>query len=236
MTCTTFPQNLRPAPTISITYWMHRAATLKISQLKLMGSGSATNAGPHRRRSSDRGLGLSRTSRVGCGHRSFRGVRRRNWLLRLFRPHARHRDSRSESSRPMAENCRASKGAERCCVQKFTAVGRAFWRPLVAVISFRIAYATRISAYPQIPNCPRAYLQTCGAPAESAASPRLRDNAPYRGPEELPKSASRRNHIGGVTPSRPTRHTRPCNVPSSCLTAAMKTFAPGLRSVLSPRM
>jgi hypothetical protein len=47
--------------------------------------------------------------------------------------------------------------------------------------------------------------------------------------------ASRGDHIGGVTPSRPIRHARPCNVPSGCLTAAMKTFAPGLRSLLSPR-
>ena len=45
---------------------------------------------------------------------------------------------------------------------------------------------------------------------------------------------SRRNHIGGVTPSRPTRHARPCSVPSGCLIAAMKTLAPGLRSLLSP--
>src|SRR6516165_6994790 len=47
-------------------------------------------------------------------------------------------------------------------------------------------------------------------------------------------SCSRRDHIGGVTPSRPTRHARPCSVPSGCLIAAMKTFAPGLRSLLSP--
>ena len=45
---------------------------------------------------------------------------------------------------------------------------------------------------------------------------------------------SRHDHIGGVTPSRPTRHARPCSVPSGCLIAAMKTFAPGLRSLLSP--
>src|SRR5262249_1607309 len=45
---------------------------------------------------------------------------------------------------------------------------------------------------------------------------------------------SRRDHIGGVTPSRPIRHARPCNVPSGCLIAAMKTFAPGFRSLLSP--
>ena len=43
-----------------------------------------------------------------------------------------------------------------------------------------------------------------------------------------------RGHIGGVTPSRPTRHARPCSVPSGCLIAAMKTLAPGLRSLLSP--
>jgi hypothetical protein len=42
------------------------------------------------------------------------------------------------------------------------------------------------------------------------------------------------NHIGGVTPSRPTRHARPCSVPSGCVIAAIKTFAPGLRSLLSP--
>src|SRR5262245_38571060 len=47
-------------------------------------------------------------------------------------------------------------------------------------------------------------------------------------------SGSRHNHIGGVTPSRPTRHARPCSVPSGCLIAAIKTFAPGLRSLLSP--
>jgi hypothetical protein len=41
-------------------------------------------------------------------------------------------------------------------------------------------------------------------------------------------------HIGGVTPSRPTRHARPCSVPSGSLIAAMKTLAPGLRSLLSP--
>src|SRR5262249_48346377 len=41
-------------------------------------------------------------------------------------------------------------------------------------------------------------------------------------------------HIGGVMPSRPTRHARPCSVPSGCLTATIKTFAPGLRSFLSP--
>jgi hypothetical protein len=49
-----------------------------------------------------------------------------------------------------------------------------------------------------------------------------------------PSSRSRRSHIGGVTPCRPTRHARPCSVPSGCLAATMKTFAPGLRSVLSP--
>ncbi len=47
-------------------------------------------------------------------------------------------------------------------------------------------------------------------------------------------SCLRRDHIGGVTPSRPTRHARPCSVPSGCLIAAMNTFAPGLRSLLSP--
>jgi len=35
------------------------------------------------------------------------------------------------------------------------------------------------------------------------------------------------SHIGGVTPSRPTRHARPCSVPSGCFAAMMKTFAPG---------
>jgi hypothetical protein len=30
-------------------------------------------------------------------------------------------------------------------------------------------------------------------------------------------TCSRRDHIGGVTPSRPTRHARPCSVPSGCL-------------------
>jgi hypothetical protein len=44
----------------------------------------------------------------------------------------------------------------------------------------------------------------------------------------------RRNHIGGVTPSRPIRQARPCSVPSACLTATMKTLAPGLMSLLSP--
>ena len=38
----------------------------------------------------------------------------------------------------------------------------------------------------------------------------------------------------GAAPSRPTRHERPSNVPSGCLTATMKTLAPGLRSVRSP--
>ena len=42
------------------------------------------------------------------------------------------------------------------------------------------------------------------------------------------------SHIGGVSPSRPTRQARPCNVPSGCLAAMMRTFAPGLRSLLSP--
>jgi hypothetical protein len=47
-------------------------------------------------------------------------------------------------------------------------------------------------------------------------------------------SRSCRSQNGGVTPSRPTRHARPCSVPSDCLTATMKTFAPGFRSLLSP--
>jgi hypothetical protein len=42
------------------------------------------------------------------------------------------------------------------------------------------------------------------------------------------------SHIGGVSPSRPTRQARPCNVPSGCLAAMMRTFAPGLRSLMSP--
>jgi hypothetical protein len=50
----------------------------------------------------------------------------------------------------------------------------------------------------------------------------------------IPNFCSRHDHIGGVTPSRPTRHARPCSVPSGCLIAAMKTFAPGLRSLWSP--
>jgi hypothetical protein len=36
------------------------------------------------------------------------------------------------------------------------------------------------------------------------------------------------NYVGGVRPSRPIRQARPCSVPSACLTATMKTFAPGL--------
>ena len=50
----------------------------------------------------------------------------------------------------------------------------------------------------------------------------------------LAPCTSRRDHIGGVTPSRPTRHARPCSAPSGCLIAAMNTFAPSLRSLLSP--
>jgi hypothetical protein len=38
----------------------------------------------------------------------------------------------------------------------------------------------------------------------------------------------------GAAPLRPTRHARPSSVPSGCLTATMKTLAPGLRSVRSP--
>lgn len=47
-------------------------------------------------------------------------------------------------------------------------------------------------------------------------------------------SCARRGHIGGVSPSRPIRQARPCSVPSACLTATTKTFAPGLMSLLSP--
>ena len=53
--------------------------------------------------------------------------------------------------------------------------------------------------------------------------------------KNLPCSASRPDYMGGVTPSRPIRRARPCNVPSGCLIAAINTFAPGLRSLLSPR-
>ena len=51
---------------------------------------------------------------------------------------------------------------------------------------------------------------------------------------DVPSHPSGADYIGGVTPSRPTRHARPCSVPSGCLTVTMKTFAPGVRSLLSP--
>jgi len=54
------------------------------------------------------------------------------------------------------------------------------------------------------------------------------------GSSSLVCTCSRPDHIGGVTPSRPTRHARPCNVPSGCLLARIKTFASGFRSLLSP--
>jgi hypothetical protein len=50
----------------------------------------------------------------------------------------------------------------------------------------------------------------------------------------LPSLARAKNHIGGVSPFRPTRQARPSSVPSGCLAAMMKTFAPALRSLLSP--
>jgi hypothetical protein len=48
------------------------------------------------------------------------------------------------------------------------------------------------------------------------------------------RASWRRNHIGGVIPSRPTRQARPCTVPSGCLPPMMKTLAPTFRSLLSP--
>jgi hypothetical protein len=46
---------------------------------------------------------------------------------------------------------------------------------------------------------------------------------------------SRRDHIGGVTPSRPTRHARPCSVPSACL-AANRLRAEALATLPSASM
>jgi hypothetical protein len=60
-------------------------------------------------------------------------------------------------------------------------------------------------------------------------------SSPHRilGPGGADRSA---RHMGGVAPSRPTRHARPCSVPSGCLAATMNTLAPTLRSLLSLRM
>jgi hypothetical protein len=53
-----------------------------------------------------------------------------------------------------------------------------------------------------------------------AAHPITPSGRPSQSGRQLQASCSCRDHIGGVTPSRPTRHARPCNVPSGCLTAA----------------
>src|SRR5262249_62105683 len=42
------------------------------------------------------------------------------------------------------------------------------------------------------------------------------------------------SHIGGVTPSRPTRHARPCRVPSAFFVAGVESFLPPLATGSSP--